>query len=426
MQINEHHASPSEPIDLLSHPTRDDRRVDLDGQVTLHYVDLGDCVTERTQNVSTTGMFVRTSSLRPPGTVLRFDLDLANGLEPIQGRAEVVWVRRQGDGLFRPAGLGVRFVGLDAESRQLIRWTVEHRTRELRKILHLDAVVAEPAKDAPGSGRSDLDDLRMELEGALGGESLRPAGSQRVGQGESSALAELRTEVDLALREVLESSGALGVERGCEYLSRDADLHEVHPYAGCASASSPAGVGRRLWRIASAVPLVPLAALSLYLLSPAPEPASATPQAAEAILTEPAPLELAPIELAPAVQEPTGGDLSTVEDDLEQLIMTWAEAWSQQRARSYLACYSPDFQPPNAMDRDAWEALREERILKPRHIRIEVRDLETEILSAEHARVDLTQTYSSDHYRDTVRKTFDLVHGEEGWKILAERVEAEL
>ncbi len=417
------HASPSAglPTCVLDHPTRDDRRVDLDGHVTLHYPDLGDSATERTQNVSATGMFVRTPALRPPGTVLHFELDLDNGLESIEGQAEVAWVRRHDDGLFRPAGMGARFLDLDQESQQLIGWSVAHRTRELRKVLHLDAVATEPV--------SDLDQLRTELEETLGsGQSLSPMLQGRARE-ESSALTELRAEVDVALKEILETSRGSGIEGGCDYLPGDADPHTLYPYAGCATARPPARFGSRLWRIAS-VPLVSLAALGIYLLSPVSEPASATPQAAQA-LAETLPAELTLVEIVPAnpVPEPSTGsateDRSSVAGDVEQLTMDWAEAWSEQRARAYLAFYSPKFQPPKGLDRGAWEATREERILKPRSIQVEISGLETEVLSPERARVSFAQTYRSDRYRDTVRKTFELAYGEDGWQILAERSEPE-
>ncbi len=415
-----------QPADLLSHPTRDDGRVDLDGQVTLHYADLGDRVIERTQNVSVTGMFVKTSSLRPPGTILRFELDLDNGLEPIQGRAEVIWVRRRGDGLFRPAGMGVRFIGLDDESQLLIRWSVNHRTREMRKILHLDAV-GQPALDRPEPGRSDLDDLRIELEEALVDEIPLPSGLP-FGEPESPALADLRAEVDMALRGVLESSGLPSTDRSSGEAPGTEGQGAAHPEAGSASVGPSTSLRRRLWRIASALPLVPLAALCLYFLSPASQPVSATPQIAKSVASQASakPLPVHSSEkVSPEKVRDSAPEAPSLEDELEQVVVTWAEAWSEQRARSYLASYSQDFQPPGSLDRGAWEAQREERILKPRHIQVDVSDFETQILSAERARVRFTQIYSSDRYRDTVRKTFDLIHGEQGWKILAERVEPE-
>ncbi len=420
MQIIEHVPPPVTPLpcDPLSHPTRDDRRVDLEGQITLRCPDQEGPVTEHTQNVSATGLFIRTRSLLPPGTILQFSLDLANGLEPIQGQAEVMWARRRDAGLFRPAGMGLRFVDLDADSRKLVRWSVEYRTRELRKFLHLDAVEAGPA-----GCRSDLEEMRMELEVAL---DKAP---------ESSVLAELRTEVDVALKEVLEGPRNPGAERRAQAA---AELRGRHAYAGCASTSERAiRVGRRARRAFSAIPLVPLVILCIYLLSPSLEPAEATPPAvAPASVTASLPaasLVLEPIdapreESLPAASQmlqPIAAQLEkaplSLESELEQLTLEWAEAWSQQRARTYLELYAPAFRPPDALSRAAWEAQREERILKPRSIQVEVSDLETEILSADHARVRFAQTYRSDRFHDQVRKTLELVRGEQGWQILAER-----
>ncbi len=412
MQIIEHMPSPVSPLpfepsgDPLSHPTRDDRRVDLEGTVTLHFSEFESPVTERTQNVSATGMFIQTQSLQPMGTAFRFSLDLANGLEPIEGRAAVIWVRRQNDGLFRPAGMGARFVDLDEESQQLMRWSVEYRTRELRKFLNLDAVEADPVEP-----RSAVEDLRLELEHALADDSMEP-----------SALAELRDEVDVALRDVLESSLDHGAAQGSASDLADVDRHRMHPYAGCASTTGSATRAGRVWRILSAIPLVPLAVLCLYILSPAPEPAAATPTVAE-----PPPVAAESLAAASLVLQPIAPELEEApqpsESDLEELTLAWADAWSRQRARTYLAFYSPGFVPPDALSRADWEALREERILKPRSIRVEVRDLETEILSPERARVSFDQIYRSDRFHDQVRKTFELVRGEQGWQILEERAE---
>ncbi len=403
---------PRQPVDAPSYPTRDDRRVDLEGQVVLQDPIQQTTVTEHTQNVSETGMFVKTDSLSPPGTWYRFELDLANGLESIQGQAEVVWVRHRSEGLFRPAGFGLRFVDLDPESRMLIRWSVDHRTRDLRKTLCLDAV------ETRAPARSDLDDLRMELEGALDDGD------------EASVLAELRAEVDVALQEALGSSRRFDVAR-----SDTPPLHEAldEIEKGWRSAAEPrkrriaagrtlARIDWGLWRIASAVPLVPLAALCFYLLSPTPELAAATPQRLATAPAELAIMDLGPVDAGAAFQDATGD----VAGELEDTVKAWADAWSKQRARTYLAYYSPDFRPPNALSREDWEAMREARILKPRYIEIEVDDLEIEILSPQRARVIFAQTYGSDRYRDTVRKTLDLVRGEEGWQIAAELVEADL
>ncbi len=427
MQIIEHMPPPTQPLplgpldDLLNHPTRDDRRVDLEGQVVIRYSDREDPVTERTQNVSATGMFIRTRALQPPGSRCSFELDLANGLEPIAGQGEVIWVRPQDDGLFRPTGMGVRFVDLDPESRKLMRWSVEHRTRELRKFLRLDVVEAPPTEQRT---MSDLEDLRSELEDALA-ESAEP-----------SVLAELRADVDLALQEVLESSRGCGGAQSSGVLLADDELRRLHPYAGCASSTGPATRARhRGWRIVSAIPLIPLAALALYLLSPASEPAAATTPVADMVADAPVP-EMVAADVAAQPEEPPPASIAApavagseiepaaLESEVEELTLAWAEAWSQQRVRTYLAFYASAFRPPGALSRAEWEVQRQERILKPRSVRVEVRDLETELVSAERARVRFAQTYRSDRFQDQVRKTLELVRGEQGWQILEERVGA--
>ena len=101
----------------------------------------------------------------------------------------------------------------------------------------------------------------------------------------------------------------------------------------------------------------------------------------------------------------------------------WARAWSEQSVGDYLAAYSLAFQPPRGLGRGEWEAQRSARISKPRHIRVDVTELEADVLGPAQARVAFLQRYESDTYRDTVRKTVELALESGRWKILAERSE---
>ena len=91
----------------------------------------------QTENISATGMLVRTDQAFPEGTELRFELTLPRDDTPVRGVAEVV--RHAAKRRERIAGVGVRFrsfEGLDGE-------------RFAAKLRHLNAAGTEAAPKTP-------------------------------------------------------------------------------------------------------------------------------------------------------------------------------------------------------------------------------------------------------------------------------------
>ena len=128
-------------------------------------------------------------------------------------------------------------------------------------------------------------------------------------------------------------------------------------------------------------------------------------------------------EVAEIVGEANVAEPGDAEQEILYLAHAWARAWSDQRVDDYLVFYAADFRPPGRMDRRAWEDLRRSRITKPRYIEITLDAIEPALLNDRRARVSFEQTYRSDSYRDTVRKSFELVRDDGDWKILVESVE---
>lgn len=128
--------------DSESHTPRP-KRVSLERRVSLRFKDLGGVVTGVVENVSPSGMFLRSVPLHPPGTVFDFEMTPDEHRPLIQGIAEVVWVRpRQNRG--GPAGMGVRFLDLNPGSRALLYRILDER-------------VPTPL---PGAGRTPEEDGR--------------------------------------------------------------------------------------------------------------------------------------------------------------------------------------------------------------------------------------------------------------------------
>ncbi len=138
---------------------------------------------------------------------------------------------------------------------------------------------------------------------------------------------------------------------------------------------------------------------------------------------EPAAAETFPDDQPAAGDRDATGPVAVDSESLTRLAESWAQAWSEQRATDYLGFYSRDFRPPDGLDRSAWEKQRQTRILRPRQIEVRLSGVEVEAVSPERARVSFDQGYRSDSYRDSVRKTLELIREGEAWKILAERVD---
>lgn len=114
------------PRTVLGGPQRT-QRMSLRRKVSLKFKEFQGFVNEYSENVSTGGMFIRTPSPQPEGTVFDFELALGDGHTLIHGIGEVVWTREEDEGFDRPPGMGVRFLNLDPESRKLIDRMVQER-----------------------------------------------------------------------------------------------------------------------------------------------------------------------------------------------------------------------------------------------------------------------------------------------------------
>lgn len=102
-------------------------RTDLRRKVSLKFKEFQGFVNEYSENVSAGGMFIRTTSPQPVGTVFDFEFTLGDDYTLIHGLGEVVWVRERDEGFDRPPGMGVRFLSLDPGSRKLIDRMVAER-----------------------------------------------------------------------------------------------------------------------------------------------------------------------------------------------------------------------------------------------------------------------------------------------------------
>jgi len=78
-------------------------------------------IEHHSHDVSRGGIFIKTPSPFLPGTLLKFEIRIADDKPMLQGVGRVVWKREAaGAGPDKPAGMGVKFIKVDEASRALI------------------------------------------------------------------------------------------------------------------------------------------------------------------------------------------------------------------------------------------------------------------------------------------------------------------
>ena len=135
-----------EPVRRGDGSVSDSRRVALERKVILKFHHFGGFFIEYSANVSLTGMFIKTDSPKPQDSVFIFEIWLGEEHKLVHGLGEVVWVRPLDEGDSRPAGMGIRFLKIDEESREVVKRVIAEHLEKGGKVFDLAA--AGPEKNA--------------------------------------------------------------------------------------------------------------------------------------------------------------------------------------------------------------------------------------------------------------------------------------
>ncbi len=104
-----------------------------------------------------------------------------------------------------------------------------------------------------------------------------------------------------------------------------------------------------------------------------------------------------------------------------ETVMAWAAAWSAKNTDKYLSFYADDFKTPGGETRATWEAVRRERISKPKYIHIGIRIMTIQFIDSDHAKVKFRQSYRASHLKTSGNKTLLMVKSGDKWLIQEER-----
>ena len=103
-------------------------------------------------------------------------------------------------------------------------------------------------------------------------------------------------------------------------------------------------------------------------------------------------------------------------NDLLQVLDNWAQAWSNKDVDSYLGFYDSNYKS-TLPSRAAWEAQRKQRLSAPEGIRIDLLNVDVQLLGDRTARISFEQRYRSNKLNESGAKVLDMVLTPVGWKI---------
>jgi uncharacterized protein (TIGR02266 family) len=118
---------------------------------------LDEFIEHHSHDVSRGGMFIKTPQAFPPGTLLKFEVRIAEDRKVMQGVGRVVWKRDiTAADTERPAGMGVKFIKLDDDSRRLIDQLLSSRRDESSAFDEAEAAQGVEAEAPIGLGTEPL------------------------------------------------------------------------------------------------------------------------------------------------------------------------------------------------------------------------------------------------------------------------------
>lgn len=139
----------------------------------------------------------------------------------------------------------------------------------------------------------------------------------------------------------------------------------------------------------------------------------------------PAAMPVAPPQAIPvAAAAPVAISAETeipAEQQINDLLTAWRNAWAARDTASYLGAYSQHFLPADGSSREQWAAARSKKLAPGPQIILGIREIRIERLDSEHFRASFLQDYVAGNYREIGRlKTLHLVRENDNWRIARE------
>ena len=239
---------------------------------------LDEFIEHHSHDVSRGGMYIKTPQPFPPGTLLKFEVKIAADQKVMQGVGRVVWRREADDASAdHPAGMGVKFIKLDEESKDIIDQLVTARTGDISAF---DEV--EPESESAQS-RDSEPPVATAMKSASA-EGFFPKSPDAVPQPDPEDRTVMKQATELLQEAIREVGNATGAETSNQTAS-DTDAIPKAPRVASVT-PSPARTARLASQSASEqtprVQRVPAAIIAAAEAKKTPAPASVEAESAKA------------------------------------------------------------------------------------------------------------------------------------------------
>lgn len=109
--------------------TRKDKRAPVALKVRFKSATVDEFMEQYARDISRGGLFIKSKSPMPVGTLLKFEVQLKDESPVIRGVGRVVWKRepQEAAGSDAPSGMGIKFIRMDAECRAFVEKIVSQR-----------------------------------------------------------------------------------------------------------------------------------------------------------------------------------------------------------------------------------------------------------------------------------------------------------
>ena len=215
---------------MAEHTRKDPRAKVLSMTVRYKSATLDEFIEHHSHDVSRGGMYIKTPQPFPPGTLLKFEVKIAADQRVMQGVGRVVWRRESEEASAEhPAGMGVKFIKLDDESKDIIDQLITARTGDISAF---DEVAPE------------TDSSQGALDGSAPASSSNDGFFPKSGDGVQQPAPEDRTVMKQATELLQEALREVGGGSPSDSAMRAA-AQDVIPKAPKAAAISPSGKAPR-------------------------------------------------------------------------------------------------------------------------------------------------------------------------------------
>jgi ketosteroid isomerase-like protein len=134
--------------------------------------------------------------------------------------------------------------------------------------------------------------------------------------------------------------------------------------------------------------------------------------------------------VSPAQSAPAGSSVPTADAQAQQLqteveavLQSWAQAWSDRNVDRYLSFYASSFKPENGASRSQWEERRRENMFKMNKVAVRIVNPKLSKLGEDRVQVSFLQDYRSAELSERSQKLLQLRKVEGSWKIVREAVQ---